>query len=67
MEDSAEHEALRKKLGAGKPASTSSASGAIMDVEKSDRELQRLAATKYGKSRPAPGTAEDTVFGVPPS
>jgi hypothetical protein len=59
-EDEAETQELRKKF--VKPSELSSAA-AHMDVEKSERELARMAATKYNKSRPT-GTTEDSVFSM---
>ena len=62
-EEAAEEEKLRKKMtSAARPASES-ASG-VMDVEKSERELQRMAATKYSKTRMTGSTEDrDNVFG----
>lgn len=57
--DEADLQELRKKF--VKPSEISSA--AHMDVEKSERELARMAATKYNKSRPT-GTMEDSVFSM---
>ena len=66
-EERAELAVLRKKfvhsesVGGDAAAGGGGGGGVGMEVEKSDRVLQKIAATKYSKSRPAPGTAEDNV------
>lgn len=53
-------EDLRKKF--VKPSSDSCPTSTTMDVEKPQRELEKIAATKYSKSRAPPGSVEDGVF-----
>jgi Uncharacterized conserved protein (DUF2039) len=55
-DDEAEMSELRKKF--IKPSELSSVH---MEVEKSERELAKMAATKYNKSR-LTGTTEDSIF-----